>query len=165
VNEALEPLASLPGVRLVILVSPDGVPVVVRGKGALKSADAERTFLEENPDSLAGMAANWLHELAASIAPLGWNAPWRAVMRTGRGTLVMVNAPSSLLAVVIEPGGSAEDLRLPMEGAVGRMQRILRGGATRARKPSPAMPQPPAEPYGQEGAQPSYPSGDSAPIS
>jgi len=161
VNEALEPLASLPGVRLAILVSPDGVPVVVRGKGALKRADAERTFLEENPDSLAGMAANWLHELAASIAPLGWNAPWRTVMRTGRGTLVMVNAPSSLLAVVIEPGGSAEDLRLPMEGAVGRMQRILRG-ATRGHWPGPAMPQ--LLP-GQEAAQPYYQSEDSAPIS
>ena len=79
--EALEPLASLPDVRLVILVSPDGVPVVVRGKAALRSAQTERTFLEENPDSLAGMAAGWISELAASIAPLGWNAPWRAVMR------------------------------------------------------------------------------------
>jgi predicted regulator of Ras-like GTPase activity (Roadblock/LC7/MglB family) len=143
VIEALEPLASLPDVRLVILVSPDGVPVVVRGKAALRGGAEQRTFLEENPDSLAGMAAGWVNELAASIAPLGWNAPWRAVMRAARGTLVMVNAPSSLLAVVIEPGGSAEDLRLPMEGAVARMQRILRGSGSRARRaqeaPLPGM--------------------------
>ena len=136
--EALEPLARLPGVRLVILVSPDGVPVVVRGKAAVTDPTQERTFLEENTDSLSGLAAGWVHELTSSIAPLGWNAPWRVVMRAARGTLVMVNAPSSILSVVIDPGGAAEDLRLPMEGAVARMQRILRGASTRSRQAQPA---------------------------
>jgi len=134
------------------------VPVVVRGKAALRGGAEQRTFLEENPDSLAGMAAGWVSELAASIAPLGWNAPWRAVMRAARGTLVMVNAPSSLLAVVIEPGGSAEDLRLPMEGAVARMQRILRGSGPRSRRAHDApLPRGPVEEPLLEVEQPEDP--------
>jgi predicted regulator of Ras-like GTPase activity (Roadblock/LC7/MglB family) len=150
VIEALEPLASLPGVRLVILVAPDGVPVVVRGKAATSDSE-ERTFLEENTDSLSGLAANWVHGLTASIAPLGWNAPWRVVMRAARGTLVMINAPSSMLALVLDPGGSAEVLRLPMEGAVARMQRILRTGGSRASRdeveePGQALPSPDVSP-------------------
>jgi len=150
VIEALEPLSRLPGVRLVILVAPDGVPVVVHGKAARKQPDQERTFLEENTDSLSGLAAGWLHELSSSIAPLGWNAPWRVVMRAARGTLVMINAPGSILALVIDPGGSAEDLRLPMEGAVARMQRILRSSSARSRQAladtPQALPQPEAPP-------------------
>jgi len=125
VIEALEPLAAVPGVRFCILVSPDGVPVVMRGKSA-DAGDEHANFLEEHADSLSGLAAGWLQGLTASIAPLGWTAPNRVVLRAARGTLVMTHAPSSVLLVILDPGCSAEELRLPMEGAVARMQRMLR---------------------------------------
>jgi predicted regulator of Ras-like GTPase activity (Roadblock/LC7/MglB family) len=125
VIEALEPLAAVPGVRFCILVSPDGVPVVMRGKSA-DAGDEHANFLEQHADSLSGLAAGWLQGLKASIAPLGWTAPNRVVLRAARGTLVMTHAPSSVLLVILDPGCSAEELRLPMEGAVARMQRMLR---------------------------------------
>jgi len=136
VIEALEPLAAVPGVRFCILVSPDGVPVVMRGKSA-DEGDEHANFLEENADSLSGLAAGWLQGLTASIAPLGWTAPNRVVLRAARGTLVMTHAPSSVLLVILDPGCSAEELRLPMEGAVARMQRMLRSRSDARRTTSP----------------------------
>lgn len=136
--EALEPLAAVPGVRVAVLVSPDGVPVVMRGKAAAEG-DEQADSLVENADSLSGLAAGWLQSLKASIAPLGWNVPHRVVLRAARGTLVMVHAPRSVLLVILDPGCSAEELRLPMEGAVARMQRILRTRAG-ASRPASSLP-------------------------
>lgn len=138
-KDVLEPLAAIPGVRLALLVSPDGVPVVVRGKS---DDGGEPSVLDENPDSLSGLAAGWLQGLTSSIAPLGWKAPGRVVMRAARGTLVMLHAPGSVLLVVLDPGGSAEELRLPMESAVARMQRMLRGRTSATRAPLPQAPGP-----------------------
>lgn len=138
-KDALEPLAAIPGVRVALLVSPDGVPVIVRGKVASPDGHKFSTAVDENADSLSGLAAGWLQGLTASIAPLGWGPPARVVMRAARGTLVMLHAPGSVLLVVLDPGGSAEELRLPMEAAVARMHRILRGrtSASRPRSPLP----------------------------
>jgi hypothetical protein len=48
------------------------------------------------------------------------------VLSAARGTLIAMQAPGALLLVVLESGMRAEELRLPMEGAVARMQRHLR---------------------------------------
>ena len=134
--DALEPLTAIPGVRVAVLVSPDGVPVIVRGKASGGGQESPRV-LEESADSLAGLAAGWLQGLTSSIAPLGWSAPTRVVMRAARGTLVMLHAPDSVLLVVLDLGGSAEELRLPMEAAVARMNRILPGRGPATPPPAP----------------------------
>jgi len=127
VIEVLEPLGSVPGVRIAVLVTRDGVPVVVRGKRPLDDEQNDLAPDEESAQSLSGLAAGWLQGLASSIAPLSWEAPRRVILRAARGTLVSLQAPGAILIVLIEPGASPEQLRLPMEGAVARLQRILRG--------------------------------------
>jgi predicted regulator of Ras-like GTPase activity (Roadblock/LC7/MglB family) len=154
VNEILEPLGLVPGVRIAVLVSPDGVPVVVRGREPAAAADAEgvdRALRDENPDSLAALAIGWLSTLARSVAPLSWEPPRRVVLRAARGTLVMTHAPGAVLLVVLERGTSPEDLRLPMDGAVARMQRILR----ERRERQPTQPSQPSQPAGHAPAPPS----------
>jgi predicted regulator of Ras-like GTPase activity (Roadblock/LC7/MglB family) len=147
-NEILESLAVIPGVRATLLVSPDGVPVLVRGKNAGKAGEGSDTASEESPESLAALATGWLSGVASSVAPLSWTSPTRVVMRAARGTLVMVHAPGAVLLVVLNPGGSPEDLRLPMDGAVRRMERKLRQRRERrstedaAAQPDAALPAP-----------------------
>ena len=121
--EVIEPLVAIPGVRLAVLVSSDGVPVVARGRTPV---EGEYTSLEENTDALSGLAAGWLGGVTASVAPLSWNAPDRVVLRAARGTIVMCHAPGAALMVLLEPGATADALRLPMEGTVARLQRMLR---------------------------------------
>ena len=67
-----------------------------------------------------------MNELLRATAPLAWDAPRHLVLRAVRGTLVAMQAPGALLVVVLESGSSAEELRMPMEAAVGRMLRHLR---------------------------------------
>jgi predicted regulator of Ras-like GTPase activity (Roadblock/LC7/MglB family) len=121
--ELIEPLVAIPGVRLAVLVSSDGVPVVARGRLPI---EGESTSLEENTDALSGMAAGWLQGVTNSLAPLSWDAPERLVMRCARGTIVMSPAPGAALMVLLEPGATADALRLPMQGTVARLERLLR---------------------------------------
>ncbi|MCE9595858.1 MAG: roadblock/LC7 domain-containing protein [Planctomycetes bacterium] len=121
--EVLDPLSKIPGVRLAVLVAPDGVPVCVRGKHAEEPQDGTR----EDIDSLAALATGWHCELARAVAPLSWNMPQRVVLRAARGTLVMLAVPGAVLVAICDRGASPDELRLPMEAAVARMQRILRG--------------------------------------
>ena len=123
----LEPLAQIPGVRVALLVAHDGVPVVV--KNALEGAadgSLEACLASETAESLAALAAGWLSELERSIGPLSWGSPQRVVLRAARGSLVMTHAPGALLLVLVDQRMSPEELRLPMEAAVVRMQRLLR---------------------------------------
>ncbi|HUR28031.1 MAG TPA: hypothetical protein VM509_07585, partial [Planctomycetota bacterium] len=123
----LEPLAQLPGVSMVLLVAHDGVPVIVRNAGPTAAEGAsEVAFAAASAESLAALAAGWLSELERSIGPLSWGSPQRVVLRAARGSLVMTHAPGALLLVIIDPRMSAEEVRLPMEAAVGRMHRLLR---------------------------------------
>ena len=121
--ELIEPLVAVPGVRLAVLVSSDGVPVVARGRTPV---EGESTTLEENTDALSGLAASWLGGVTASLAPLSWDAPERLVMRCARGTIVMSHAPGAALMVLLEPGATPDALRLPMQGTVARLERMLR---------------------------------------
>jgi hypothetical protein len=99
----------------------------------------------------AGLAAGWLGQVGRATDPLTWNRPKRAVLRGSRGTLVMARDDRAILMVITEQGVGAEELRLPMESVLARMQRHLRGGtrqqsgsnpgnASRATEPPPALP-------------------------
>ena len=47
-------------------------------------------------------------------------------MRGSQGALVMLQGPGAVLLTVLEHGTTPEEVRVPMEGAVARMQRKLR---------------------------------------
>lgn len=130
-NEVLDPLAKIPGVRLALLVTPDGVPVCVRGEHADRSRDGAES--NDDVESLSAIAAGWLFDVARSIAPLSWQAPERAVLRASRGTLVLLAVPGAVLLVTCDRGTSPDELRLPMNGALQRMQRVLRSMNQRQR--------------------------------
>jgi predicted regulator of Ras-like GTPase activity (Roadblock/LC7/MglB family) len=136
--EVLEPLTRIAGVRCALLISPDGVPVIARGKLALEGS--LEGALDTNADALAGLAAGWLNGLSTSVAPLSWEAPARLALRCARGTLVLCTVTGAILLVVLDTGASSEELRLPMEAAVARMRRILR--CARAAQAEQAAPEP-----------------------
>jgi len=121
VKHILEPLARIAGVRTAALITTDGVPITVQGRAAPRGGGEAGEL-----DALAALAAGWVSEVNRATAPLAWDAPRHLVLRAVRGTLVAMQAPGALLVVVLESGSSAEELRLPMEAAVGRMLRHLR---------------------------------------
>lgn len=127
----LEPLARIAGVRTAALITTDGVPITVQGRAAPRGGGEAGEL-----DALAALAAGWVGDVNRATAPLAWDAPRHLVLRAVRGTLVAMQAPGALLVVVLESGASAEELRLPMEAAVGRMLRHLRQPS--AAKPSAA---------------------------
>jgi predicted regulator of Ras-like GTPase activity (Roadblock/LC7/MglB family) len=151
VKDILEPLSKLPGVRSALLVTSDGVPIAADGALAVKQptpqprkpAGSSKLGLAaqwgreqgsvEDPDDadeinvLCGLGTGWLYDVARAIAPMSWEAPKYMVLRAVRGTLVIMQAPNAILLVLLEGGMRAEDLRLPMEAAILRMQRVLRG--------------------------------------
>jgi predicted regulator of Ras-like GTPase activity (Roadblock/LC7/MglB family) len=148
-NEYLEPLSFVPGVRLAALITLDGVPIsLVKSAAAKAAASTDRALPDRAEDfaAYAGLAVGWLGQVARATDPLTWNRPRRAVLRGTRGTLVMSRADNVILMVVTEQGVSAEDLRLPMESTLARMQRHLHGSRTPRNGPqveSP-LPEPPS---------------------
>jgi predicted regulator of Ras-like GTPase activity (Roadblock/LC7/MglB family) len=122
-KQVLEPLSSIPGVRVAVLVTSDGVPVIVRGRASERLAS---DGIEETAESLSALAAGWLNSVSRAVAPLSWLPPERLVLRATRGAIVMLQAPNSVLLVLLDGGARPEDLRLPMKGAVARLQRLLR---------------------------------------
>lgn len=136
-KQVLEPIARMPGVRLAMLVTPDGVPITVQGErrrtpDGTRQNGPDRRQKDNGVDSaddvhaLAALGTGWMSEVTRAVAPLSWAVPQRLVLRAARGTLIAMQAPGALLLVVLDSGMRAEDLRLPMEGAVARMQRHLR---------------------------------------
>jgi predicted regulator of Ras-like GTPase activity (Roadblock/LC7/MglB family) len=131
VISALQPLAELPGVQLVMLITPDGVPIAIPGKGAgTNEANAglegDSRSLGKN-DAFAAIASGWLGELERTVAELSWSAPRRAVLRAARGTLVMHRTSSAILLVLLVRGLGPEEVRLSMDGTIARIERNLRG--------------------------------------
>ncbi len=109
----LEPLARLPGVAFVLLISHDGVPIAhVHG-----STDST------HEESLAALAAAWLNDISQAVAPLGWHTPERACLRAARGTLVLRRSESACLVVCLGRETSPEDVRLSMDGTLARIER------------------------------------------
>ena len=143
-KQVLDPLAAIPGVRTVLLVTPDGVPMMTKGSAhagddrranertgadddGASSSEPDTVDAADDPAQLAGLATSWVGEIQRSVGPLSWGPPRYLVLRAARGTLLITEAPGALLVVVLEGGMRSEELRLPMEVAVARMQRHLRG--------------------------------------
>lgn len=133
-KDVLEPLARVPGVRQVAIVSSDGVPVVVLERAARGDELVERPLGDGSklsgrridPASFGALAAGWTEELARAVAPLAWDAPWRIALVASQGTLVVQQGPGAMVLVVLEAGSPPEALAVPLDGAVARMERLLR---------------------------------------
>ncbi|MBM3988322.1 MAG: roadblock/LC7 domain-containing protein [Planctomycetes bacterium] len=128
-KEVLEPLAAIPGVRLALLVTPDGVPMASCGRASGPQP--------EDPSALSALVSGWLASLGPALGLASWEFGRRAVLRGTRGTLVARHAGSALLLVVLEPGTSADELRLPFEAALSRLARLARGARSQACAPPP----------------------------
>jgi predicted regulator of Ras-like GTPase activity (Roadblock/LC7/MglB family) len=129
VREVLEPLARVPGVRCAVMVSADGVPIAVQGRAAGQPGDDQGNGVgtsAEDVNAFAGLAAGWLNEIRRSVDPLTWDPPQRVVLRSTRGTLILLSTRGAVLAVVLDRGMAPEELRLPMEAASARLMRLLR---------------------------------------
>jgi predicted regulator of Ras-like GTPase activity (Roadblock/LC7/MglB family) len=162
VIETLAPLADLPGVELVMLVTPDGVPVAVPGRSPVRlepraeevepdanddedelagrSGSSERPLSRE--EKLAALATGWLADLRGAAGLCSWTEPRRAVLEGARGTLVLLRTRSAVLFALLEQGLDPDQLRLPMEGAAARIERSLRdlGSQLAEAKAEPATP-------------------------
>jgi predicted regulator of Ras-like GTPase activity (Roadblock/LC7/MglB family) len=167
VKQFLETLARIPGVRMTVLATPDGVPI-----WQLSFADDPRAAqpppAESDPETshgldvnaLSALATNWVVEIGRCCAPLSWDTPRRFVLRAARGTLLVQEAPGATLVVLLEGGVRPEDLRLPMDSVVARLQRHLRSIETAEEQRLPgAIPGPLPRrnanaPDGQPGAFP-----------
>lgn len=135
-KSTLEPLAQLPGVRLVALVSHDGVPVAVPGMAAEGGEDAGQAL--RDVEALAALSAGWVGELTGSLALLSCEAPQRVTLRAARGTLLVLRTQAALLLVVLEAGLGPDEVWLPMEGVAARIQRSLNGmGRTEPEEDTP----------------------------
>lgn len=133
-KDVLDPLARVAGVRQVAIVSADGVPAVVlerasRGGEFVERAqgDASRPSGQRiDPSSFSALAVGWAEEVARAIAPLSWDAPWRIALVASQGTLVLQHGPGAMVLVVLDAGTPPESLAVPLDGAVARMERLLR---------------------------------------
>jgi len=129
--DALQPLAVLPGVEIVMLATDDGVPIAITGNEQ-GDDDSNDGRVVGRDDALAALAVGWSNELKLATAPLSWDEPVRIVMRCSRGSIVMRKARGAILLLILAKGVSPEDVRLSMDGAVARIERSLRnmGGRT-----------------------------------
>lgn len=123
-KDILDPLTEIAGVRLAALISHDGVPIALVGEDQPGQADTDEAFRDFQ--AFAAVAAGWLNDVQRATAPLSWASPQRLVLSGTRGALVMCAGPGAVLLVVLEHGVSPEDLKVPMDGVVARMQRKLR---------------------------------------
>lgn len=131
---ALEPLAALPGVHLVMMVTQEGIPIAMPGKAQTEAPSTENDedgFAPEfgalgREDALAALATGWLAEINQAVAPLSWTAPQRVLLKAARGTLVLQKTRGAVLLVVLAKGLDPEEIRLSMDGTVARIERSLR---------------------------------------
>lgn len=131
-KEVLEPLVAIPGVRLAALATPDGVPIA----SCVPAGEAS----DEDPQALAALVSGWLASLGPALGLASWDFGQRAVLRGSRGTLVVRHAGAALLLAVLEPGTSADELRLPLDAALARLARIARGARSQAAPPPAPLP-------------------------
>ncbi len=123
-RDLLASLACVPGMRTAVLVTNDGVPVFTRGNSFAEAPQSGEV------ESLAALAVGWMDLLGRTVAPLSWTPARRVVLNCARATLVLQQATGAVLVVVLDPGASAEDLRLPMEATIVRLERHLRALAS-----------------------------------
>ena len=123
-RDLLASLACVPGMRTAVLVTNDGVPVFTRGNSFAEAPQSGEV------ESLAALAVGWMDLLGRTVAPLSWNPARRVVLNCARATLVLQQTTGAVLVVVLDPGASAEELRLPMEATIVRLERHLRALAS-----------------------------------
>lgn len=126
-KRVLDPLAQVPGVRRAMLISRDGVPITYLTNADELGRVDPRPWADSSEDvsAFAGMAASLLAEVERSVDPLSWNAPQRIVMRAARGTLILLRTERATLTVELVRGMAPEELRLPMESVVARLNRVM----------------------------------------
>ena len=126
-KRVLDPLTHVPGVRRAMLISRDGVPITHMTNSDQLGRVDPRPWADSSEDvsAFAGMAAGLLAGIERSVDPLSWDAPSRIVMRAARGTLILLRTERATLTVELVRGMSPEELRLPMESVVARLQRVL----------------------------------------
>lgn len=137
-REILDPLAHIPGVRLAALISPDGVPIAAASTARNRDGHDPAIDRDETLNGYTGMAAGWLAEVARTVRQQSWDAPTRAVLRATQGTMVLHLAPDAVVFVVLDRGVPYEELRVPIEGAIARMQRVIRSQASKPPGPLPS---------------------------
>jgi hypothetical protein len=133
-KDVLEPLSRVGGVRQVAIVSGDGVPVLVLERTSRGGEFVERALGDApklsgqriDPSSFGALAVGWAEEVARALAPLSWDAPWRIALVASQGTLVLQQGPGALVLVVLDHGTPPESLTVPLDGAVARMERLLK---------------------------------------
>lgn len=126
--EYLKKLEVTPGVRFVLLVTEDGVPVASPG---VELSDLGREVgAHGSIEALAAVATGWLGELEQCVAPVSWRAPRRAVMSGSRGSLVLTAVRHSVLVVLADPALDLEPIRLAIDGIVARYERGTSGSSS-----------------------------------
>jgi predicted regulator of Ras-like GTPase activity (Roadblock/LC7/MglB family) len=134
-KRTLDPLRNIPGVRRAMLFSLDGVPIVHIDK--TNHADAESHELADTAEDLsafAGMASVLLSDIRRSVDPLSWGAPTRVVLAATRGTIILMTTERLNISVELDRGMAPEELRLPMESVIARLDRAAAkraGGSAR----------------------------------
>lgn len=126
-KRVLDPLARIPGVRRALLISRDGVPIAHLSPKQAAGPKDDRDWCDsaENESAFAGMATSLLAEIHRSVDHLSWDRPKRLVLRAARGTLVMLVTERVTISVELDRGMAAEELRLPMEAVLARMERTM----------------------------------------
>ena len=143
-KEVLEPLAMIPGVKIASLISQDGVPITST-RGA--HAQGEETTPLDRDGELNGftaLASGWFADLTRATGRLSWSPPQRVVLRATKGEIVLLRAERVVVLVMLERGVSAEEVRVPMQGAMARMQRLIRELEC---LPGPVPSRPESQPY------------------
>lgn len=132
---ALEPLTELPGVKLVMLVTADGVPIAVPGR-QVSADDHGSDDPQGGPDpmgglgredALAAVATSWTREIKHAVGQISWGEPSRIVLKGMRGTLVLQQTKNAALVVILSRGMAPEEVRLAMDGTIARIERSVSG--------------------------------------
>ena len=124
---ALQPLTQLPGVQMVMFVTEDGVPIAVPGNAC--EEDGGLGFVGDDgqnlgrEDAIAAVATGWMREIQQGVGQASWHEPDRIVLRGVRGTLVMQRARGAVLLLLLSRGLAPEEVRLPMDATVARLNR------------------------------------------
>ena len=140
--EILEPISSIPGVRMAGLVTNDGVPIVAPGTSTEEANQANATI---DIQAMSAFAVQYFDELSRLTGELTWGRPNSVVVRGARGTLIVRTIRGGVLLALLDSGVSADQLRLPMDGAAMRIARVLSsmgGNVAPMKMPSPTLNQP-----------------------
>ncbi len=118
-----------------MLFSHDGVPIVhIYSEGHVDQDDHQLADTAEDLSAFAGMASVLLSDIRRSVDPLSWGAPTRVVLAATRGTIILMTTERLNISVELDRGMAPEELRLPMESVLSRLDRAAvkrAGGLTR----------------------------------